>query len=102
MPATALDRETLKYWDSIKGAGRETKLTLISLLSTSLKESMDNDCVAPEHRRKLRARHRSVTAQLPSNYDAEPIPLPSETDSTLSGIIDANSGKLIEGLEKWL
>jgi len=99
MTAIALDRETKEYWDIIKSASSKSKLSLIMLLSASM---ADEDIVVT-HAMPLKAHRRTALSdeQIEDEMKGSPVPIES-SDENISELIDANRGRIVEGLEKWL
>jgi len=101
MTTITVDRGTSNYWKLIQSATKKEKLTLIALLSHSLAEEEGNMAVET---RSLKARRLNVltTEQMDQLITGEPLPLTGDDSDCLSDIVDANQGKIVKGLEKWL
>ena len=102
MTSIVLERETKNYWNLIKDAGNEVKLALISLLSSSMGKDA-NSVVLQVKPSKAKRLHAMTDEELAKEITGEPIPLGNDdSDTAVSDLISANSGKLENGLEKWL
>jgi hypothetical protein len=100
MTTLALDRETSHYWDYIKDASNESKLTLITLISAS----MAGEKVVTTKTEPVKAhRFNALTdEQMEREMQGEPTPIIANNETSTADIIDANRGRLVNGLEKWL
>ena len=101
MNTLAIDRETSNYWELIKRANDKSKLTLITLLSSSLSYKEDELVVETK---PLKA-HRLDTVsdeEMESLMEGTPVPITDDGEGDISGFVDANRGRIVKGLEKWL
>lgn len=101
MTTVSIDRETSDYWELIKKANSKAKLTLITLLSTSL---TDADIAVKVETKPLKARRPDALSdeEMESLMQGAPVPLNEDKATDLKDIVEANSGKLVKGMEKWL
>lgn len=101
MTTIALDKETSNYWNYIKKASDKEKLTLIALLSSSLADG--NDAVKVETK-PLKARRLNALSdeEMENLMQGDSVPVSDSEDTELKDIVEANSGRLTKGLEKWL
>ncbi|MBR1504050.1 MAG: hypothetical protein IJ618_09250 [Prevotella sp.] len=102
MSTVVLERETKNYWNLIKDAGNEVKLALITLLSSSM--SKDSDAIIFESKPvKAKRLHAMTDEMMAEEIKGEPIPLcGDENEIAVDDIVAANSGRLKDGMEKWL
>ena len=100
MTAIAVKRETSNYWNLIKDAGNEVKLALITLLSSSMAKDQDM-CVTTE-KTKARRLDRIADEDMEKMMTGEPIPITDDGKDTLTDIVNANKGRILKGMEKWL
>jgi len=101
MNTLAIDRETSNYWELIKRANDKSKLTLITLLSSSLSNKEDELVVETK---PLKA-HRLDTVsdeEMESLMEGTPVPITDDGEGEISDFVDANRGRIVKGLEKWL
>lgn len=102
MASIVLERETKNYWDLIKDAGTEVKLALISLLSSSMSKDADNVVIEVKPTKAKRL-HKMTDEQLANEIDGDPILLGNnDGEPVVNDLVEANSGRLEKGLEKWL
>ena len=100
MTAIAIDRETSNYWEIIKNASSKTKLTLLTLISASM---VDDEVVTTKQKPVKAHRLSAMTDdEMEREMQGDPQPIMSDSDVNLAGIMEANSGKIVKGLEKWL
>lgn len=101
MTTILLERETSKYWNLIKDAGNEVKLALITLLSSSM--TSDGNAIAVQSK-PLKARRLNAMTEdeMEKEMKGDPIPLSDSDEATPSEIVEANRGKMVKGLERWL
>ena len=101
MTAITLDRETSNYWELIKSASNKAKLSLITLLSSSIADTED---MIITHQKPAKARRLNAMTdeQMEQEMQGEAIPISAETETTAQEIITANRGRIAKGLEKWL
>ena len=102
MTAIALDRETRNYWEQIKSASSKAKLTLITLLSASMADEEDvvvTCATLPVSARRL---NTMSDEEMELEMQGEPVPITTEEETPLVDIVEANSGRIVKGLEKWL
>ena len=100
MTAIALDRETSNYWEMIKGASNKAKLTLLTLISASM--SGDEVVVTQKNPAKARRMSAMTDEQMEREMQGEPTPIMAAEETDPSDIVDANCGRIANGLEKWL
>lgn len=102
MTAIALDSETRNYWEQIKCASSKAKLTLITLLSASTAD--EDKVVATRATLPVIARRLNTMTDEEKELEmqGEPVPLTTEDETSLYDIVEANSGRIAKGLEKWL
>ena len=100
MTAIALDRETSNYWEMIKGASNKAKLTLLTLISASM--SGDEVVVTQKNPAKARRMSAMTDEQMEREMLGEPTPIMAAEETDPSDIVDANCGRIANGLEKWL
>ena len=100
MTAITLDKETSNYWEIIKDASSKTKLTLLTLISAS----MVDDEVVTTKQKPLRARrfNKMTDEELAREMQGEPVPIMIDSETCPADIVEANRGKIVKGLEKWL
>lgn len=100
MTAIALDKETSNYWEIIKDASNKAKLTLMTLISASM---VDDELVTTkQHPIKARRLSAMTDDEMEREMQGEPTPIMSHAESTPAEIVEANRGKIVNGLEKWL
>jgi len=102
MSTVVLERETKNYWDLIKDAGNEVKLALIALLSSSM--TKDSDGMTYESKPvKAKRLHAMTDDMMAEEIQGDPIPLRGDEDEiAVDDIVTANSGRIKDGMEKWL
>lgn len=100
MTAITLDRETSNYWEMIKGASNQVKLALLTLISAS----MSGDEVVITQKKPAKARRVSAMTdeQMELEMQGEPTPIVAAEETAPEDIVDANRGRIANGLEKWL
>lgn len=100
MTAIALDKETSNYWEIIKNASNKAKLTLLTLISAS----MVDDEVVTTQQKPLKAHRLSALTddEMEGEMQGDATPIMAVSETNPSDIVEANRGKLIEGMEKWL
>lgn len=100
MTAITLDRETSKYWDIIKNASNKAKLTLLTLISASMVE----DEVITTNKKPAKAHRLSAMSDddMEREMQGDPVPIIADNEVNPADIIEANRGKIVKGLEKWL
>lgn len=100
MTAIALDQETSNYWEMIKGASNKAKLMLLTLISAS----MTDEEVVITHKKPAKAHRVSAMTdeQMEREMQGEPTPIMAAEEADPSDIVDANRGRIVNGLEKWL
>ena len=100
MTAITLDKETSNYWEIIKDASSKTKLTLLTLISAS----MVDDEVVTTKQKPLRARrfNKMTDEEMAREMQGEPVPIMIDSETGPADIVEANRGKIVKGLEKWL
>ena len=102
MTAIALDSETRNYWEQIKSASSKAKLTLITLLSASMADEENvvvTRATSPANARRL---NTMTDEDKELEMQGEPVPITAEDETPLVDIVEANSGRIVKGLEKWL
>lgn len=92
------------YWNMLSALSRTVKLKLASKLTNAvLEEEVANQ--AP-HYRKARVIRRASTAptdkELEKRFAHLDMPMHPQDDFSCKDIIQANSGKTIKSIEKWL
>lgn len=100
MTTIALDQETSNYWEMIKGASNKTKLMLLTLISAS----MTDEEVIITHKKPAKAHRVSVMTddQMEQEMEGDPMPIMVAEEADPSDIVEANRGRVANGLEKWL
>lgn len=100
MTAIAIDRETSNYWEIIKDASKKSKLTLLTLLSASM---VDDELVTTQqHPVKARRLSAMTDDEMEREMQGESTPIIADAESTPAEIVEANRGRIVKGLEKWL
>ena len=87
MTTIALDQETSNYWEMIKGASKNAKLMLLTLISAS----MTDEEVIITHKKPME-----------QEMEGAPTPIMVAEEVDPSDIVEANRGRVANGLEKWL
>ena len=100
MTTVALNRETRECWNFIKNASSQTKLTLITLLSSSM--SNGDEVIVRNAPLKVHRPHAMTDEELERSMQGEPLPIVDNDNADLADIISANSGKIVKGLDRWL
>ena len=100
MTAIALDSETRNYWEQIKSASSKAKLTLITLLSASMAD--EEGMVITRRPSKVHRLSTMTDEQMELEMQGEATPIMIEEEAIPADIVKANSGRISEGLEKWL
>lgn len=100
MTAITLDKETSNYWEIIKDASSKTKLMLLTLISASM---VDNEVVTTKQKplKALRI-SKMVDEEMEREMQGEPVPIMIDSETRPADIVEANRGKIVKGLEKWL
>ena len=101
MTAITLDRETIHYWEMIKGASNKAKLALLTLISAS----MSGDEVILTQKKPAKARRVSAMTdeQMEREMQGEPTPIVvAGSEAAPNDIVDANRGRIANGLDRWL
>ena len=100
MTTIALDQETSNYWEMIKGASKNAKLMLLTLISAS----MTDEEVIITHKKPMEAHRICVMTddQMEQEMEGAPTPIMVSEEADPSDIVEANRGKVANGLEKWL
>ena len=93
------------YWDMLRTQSRRVKLSLASLLTSSVVEeesALDNHSES-QPRRKVKSRYANAPSdeELEERFAGKSIPQQPE-DAPWNEIINANIGKTIKPVEKWL
>lgn len=101
MTTIALDKGTSNYWNLIKTATEKEKLMLIALLSSSLADGEGNVAIETKTIKGHR-RHAISDEEMEQLINGTPQPLSTEDNINLQDIVDANQGRIVKGLEKWL
>jgi len=100
MTAITLDKETSNYWEIIKDASRKTKLMLLTLISASM---VDDEVVITKHKPLKACRISKLTdEEMEHEMQGEPVPIMIDSETRPADIVEANHGKIVKGLEKWL
>lgn len=101
MTTVALNSEASTYWNYIKNASNEVKLTLISLLTASMNSSEE---AVVEKAKPLKARRLNAMTdeEMEREMQDNPQPFTSADEAMPADIIEANRGKIAKGLERWL
>lgn len=102
MTTIALDRETRNYWNYIKSANSRAKLTLITLLSSSLTNEQETVVIEDKQPLRVRRQQAMTDEQTELQMHGTPIPLTEESETSMQDVISVNSGRLAKGMEKWL
>lgn len=102
MTTIALDRETRNYWNYIKSANSRAKLTLITLLSSSLTNEQETVVIEDKQPLRVRRQQAMTDEQTELQMHGTPIPLTEESKTSMQDVISVNSGRLAKGMEKWL
>ena len=100
MTAITVERETNNYWNLIKDAGSEVKLALITLFSASM--SKDSDVQVKTRKLKAHRLNSIADNEMEQLMQGEPTPITDVAETNLADIVSANSGRIINGMEKWL
>ncbi len=100
MTAIAVDKETSNYWEMIKGASNKAKLTLMALISAS----MVDDEIITTRQKPVKAHRLSAMTdeEMELEMQGDATALSGEDEGALSEIVEANRGRIVKGLEKWL
>ena len=100
MTAIAVDKETSNYWEMIKGASNKAKLTLMALISAS----MVDDEIITTRQKPVKAHRLSAMTdeEMELEMHGDATALSGEDEGALSEIVEANRGRIVKGLEKWL
>lgn len=101
MTTVSLNRETRGYWDYIKNASSQSKLALITLLSSSLSDSQEVKAVRPNPLKASR-RSRMTDEEMELAMQGEATAIGSNDEAMPADIINENKGRIVKGLEKWL
>jgi len=101
MTTIALERETKDYWNLIKDATKEVKLALVALLNTSIADDTSSVGIETRPAKALRL-SRLSDEEMESLMQGDSTPISNECESKTSDIVNANCGRLANGLEKWL
>ena len=93
------------YWNMLSPLSTKIKLQLAALLTTSVyeEESRKETLNSPNRIRSVRRRANDVPtdAQLEARFAGKEVPSFSE-DPEWNEVINANTGKTIKPIEKWL
>ena len=91
------------YWKMLSTLSKTVKLKLASKLTNAVLEEEVTD-QKPSRKAKVRRRANAVPsdAELESRFADLSIPEYPQDDFTCKDIIDANSGRTIKPIEKWL
>ena len=100
MTTITLDQETSTYWEMIKGASKKAKSMLLTLISAS----MTDEEVIITHKKPMEAHRICVMTddQMEQEMEGAPTPIMVSEEADPSDIVEANRGKVANGLEKWL
>lgn len=92
-------------WNMLRTQSRRVKLSLASKLTSSVLEEENSiaDLSETKSRRKVKSRYTNAPsdAELEEKFAGKSVPQQSE-DAPWSEIINANIGKTIKPIEKWL
>ena len=92
------------YWSMLSALSRTVKLKLASRLTDSVIAEETKEQTSPQRKAKVKRRAVSAPsdAELEKKFADLPMPRFPKDDFTSKDIIDANSGKMIKSIEKWL
>ncbi len=93
-------------WEMLRPLSAREKLELVSLLTTAVLEEENGEYAATKARRVATARRRYPSApsdsELEARFTDKSSPEIPATEPTWRQVINANSGKTIKSVEKWL
>ena len=101
MEITTLERKANSYWNLVKSASRNEKLTLIALLSASLTNDED-DIPANATPAKARRLNALTDDEMEALITGEPQPFAGNNEANIQQIVQAHQGRIVKGMEKWL
>ena len=88
------------YWEKLRTLSKMARLNLASRLTYSV---FEEETTSMRRVAKIRKRSNTPTdAELQAYFEGKAMPSMPEQDDTWDTIIDANSGKTIRQIEKWL
>lgn len=101
MGTISLDKKDIgTYWNFIKDADNQTKLSLIAMLSSSMNGG-EKGSGLPSVRKGRRLSAMSDDA-MEREMQGAPVPIECAEETSIADLVNVNSGRLVKGLEKWL